>query len=475
VAVASVPSRVELGDLAPTTVLYLPAVSRDAGAVSDRLASMGLSVTVSADLTEALRRLAERRFTLCLVDLGNDRAAVPCIRAVRAQHPHVPVTGLVDSTRPLVAADAIQAGVLDLLPWPFADQDVAAVLASAADWMGVEPVEHEHRPALGADGLFAHSSAMRQVMELVRSAALGRGGVLVCGEPGTGRERVARAIHAHGRPDAPFLQVDCASPSISELEERLFGFASSPGSNGTRPHGAERIGRASLLFQARGGTLFLTNLAEAPSRIQAKLARLLRDREASLVEKRGNVELDVQPIATFEPTLDALVADGHVRRDLYERLAQIRIEVPALRRRREDIPLLAVHLLRELGDQAGIPPKRVSRSALALLAALPWPGNERELRSLLATLAQSVSRPVIQLDDLLEHVRLDGISPRIDADGSLRDAKARFERDWISAVLVKHHGRVGDAARALGIQRTNLYRKVRQLNVARGLLSARKP
>jgi DNA-binding NtrC family response regulator len=86
-----------------------------------------------------------------------------------------------------------------------------------------------------------------------------------------------------------------------------------------------------------------------------------------------------------------------------------------------------------------------------------------------------VSRPVIQLDDLLEHVRLDGISPRIDADGSLRDAKARFERDWISAVLVKHHGRVGDAARALGIQRTNLYRKVRQLNVARGLLSARKP
>jgi DNA-binding NtrC family response regulator len=133
--------------------------------------------------------------------------------------------------------------------------------------------------------------------------------------------------------------------------------------------------------------------------------------------------------------------------------------------------MLAVHLLRELSEALGAPPQRFSRAALALLSALPWPGNGAELRSLVETLVRAVERPVIQLDDLLEFVRLDGVSPRVDVTGTLRDARARFERDWISAVLMKHQGRVGDAARALGIQRTNLYRKVRQLKVARTLLA----
>jgi DNA-binding NtrC family response regulator len=116
----------------------------------------------------------------------------------------------------------------------------------------------------------------------------------------------------------------------------------------------------------------------------------------------------------------------------------------------------------------------VSRSALALLGALPWPGNVPDLRNLLSILTQTVSRPVLQLDDVLEHAQLDGMTPAIDPGVTLRAAKARFERDCISAVLIRHHGRVGEAAKALGIQRTNLYRKVRQLNVARSLLSARK-
>jgi two-component system nitrogen regulation response regulator NtrX len=127
-----------------------------------------------------------------------------------------------------------------------------------------------------------------------------------------------------------------------------------------------------------------------------------------------------------------------------------------------------------LGKEHGIAPKVCSRAALVMLSALPWPDNGRELRALLETLASSVSKPVIQLDDLFEHVHLDGLAARVEAGGTLRDAKARFERDWISAVLMKHHGRVGEAAKALGIQRTNLYRKVRQLKVARTLLGPRR-
>jgi two-component system response regulator GlrR len=172
--------------------------------------------------------------------------------------------------------------------------------------------------------------------------------------------------------------------------------------------------------------------------------------------------------------MDAAVADGRIRRDLIDRLPPPRIDVPPLSRRREDIPLLAVHFMRQAAEDHGGPLKSFSRAALAVLTALPWHGNARELRDLVHSLARSGSRAIVQLDDVLDHVRLDGMSSRMDQGISLRDAKARFERECISAVLIRHHGRVGEAAKALGIQRTNLYRKVRQLNVARSLLSARR-
>jgi DNA-binding NtrC family response regulator len=144
-----------------------------------------------------------------------------------------------------------------------------------------------------------------------------------------------------------------------------------------------------------------------------------------------------------------------------------------LRRRREDIPALAAFFLR--AAPAGTRrPQQFSRSALALLSALPWPGNATDLRHLIDSVCPAVQRTVIQLDDLLERASLDGLATRLDTGVTLRDLRARFEREYISAVLVRHHGRVGEAAKALGIQRTNLYRKVRQLNVARSLLGARR-
>ena len=190
-----------------------------------------------------------------------------------------------------------------------------------------------------------------------------------------------------------------------------------------------------------------------------------------VAEKRTLVELDIRVIALFDPMVEAAVTDGRLRRDLYERLVQTVIEVPPLRRRREDIPALAAHFLRKACEG---PQKSFSRSALTLLSALPWHGNARELQQLVSTLVRLVRRPVIQLDDLLDQVSLEGLAARVDPGLTLREAKARFERDCISAMLMRHHGRVGEAAKALGIQRTNLYRKVRQLSVSRSLLSSRK-
>jgi DNA-binding NtrC family response regulator len=458
-------------------LLYLAARSRDVGAVVERLGRAGVVVAVAGDAAEALALLEDRHFSLCLVDLADERRAVPSIRALRAQHPSLPMMGLIDPARPLVAAEAIHAGVVDLLSWPFDEADVAVLVANVEDQGGDGPLDADTVPGASTTSLFAQSAAMRLIVSQVREAAEESRHVLVCGEPGSGRERVARAIHAARQATgAPFLRIDCAADGSADLEQTLFGLVSDRLPQGSTQRGAERIARAGALWQTRGGLLLLLNIADAPGRVQAKLARLLRDREAAVVDRRPStvVDLDVRVIAVVEPALEADLADGRLRRDLYERLAGSRIDVPPLRRRREDIPLLAVHFLGLLGGAERGAPRRFSRAALALLSALPWPGNVRELRTVVETLVRSVSRPVIQLDDLLARVQLDGTSARVDTTGTLRDAKARFERDWISAVLLKHHGRVGEAARALGIQRTNLYRKVRQLNVARTLLASRR-
>lgn len=456
------------------TVLYFPATSRDRSAVGDRLQRTGVTITEAADVTEALHLLASRRFGLCVLDLADDRAALGAIRVLRARYAQQPIAAIIDPANPIVAGEALEVGAVDLLPWPFDERDVLLVLANARDRAAAEPALASAKA--GAEQLFAQSAAMQSVTELVRAASDIRGGVLISGEAGTGRELVARAIHrgAEGKEQGPFVIVDCASASPHDLERQLFGHAADRKQGDGKPPVVDRVGRTGAVVQAIGGTLLLMNLADAPARVQGRLARLLRDREAMLAEKRTIVEIDVRPIAIFEPMVEAAVTDGRLRRDLYERLAQTLIEVPPLRRRREDIPALAVMFLRQACEGQGTTQRGFSRAALALLSALPWHGNARELQQLVVTLIRTVRRPVIQLDDLLDQANLEGLAARVDPGLTLREAKARFERDCISAMLMRHHGRVGEAAKALGIQRTNLYRKVRQLNVARSLLSPRK-
>lgn len=454
-------------------ILYLEASSRDRSAVRDRLARGGLDVTAASDLSEALQLLATRRFTLCVADLVDDRTALGSIRVLRAKHPQLPLAAIIDPANPLAAGEALDAGAVDLLPWPFDERDVFVIAANARDRAGVD-APGAFVP--GVEPLFAQSAAMRSIVELVHRAAGNRGGVLISGEPGSGRELMARTIHrcADDAGETPFVVVDCADDSPQELERRLFGIAADRRQHDAKPPLTDRVSRTSALLQANGGTLLLLHLVEAPARVQSRLARLLRDREAIVAEKRALAEFDVRAIAILDPGVDAAVVDGRLRRDLCERLTQTLIEMPPLRRRREDIPALAAHFLRRACENHGVPQKSFSRTALVLLSALPWHDNARELQQLVGTLVRGLRKPVVQLEDLLEHASLDGLAARIDPGLTLRDAKARFERDCISAVLMRHHGRVGEAAKALGIQRTNLYRKVRQLNVARSLLTPRK-
>lgn len=312
---------------------------------------------------------------------------------------------------------------------------------------------------------FGPSAAMSLVLEQVTRAAAGQAHILVCGEPGTGREVVAREIHRRSRlSDKAFVKVDCAGRSPHDLESELFGPPSSDGRNGHDEGGLDRIARGKL-HGAIGGTLFIEHLTQMPARIQGRLARVLRSDEAILLPQREPVGLGIRAVASVEHTYDQALDEGRVRDDLHSVLSEIRINLLPLRNRREDIPGLATHFIEGYCRRSQLPAKTLSESAKLLLSALPWHGNGAELRGLLQSLVDRVRTEVIQLRDVLNAVEIDGRPRPSPAAGTLREARAAFEHEYITAVLLQHHGRIPDAARTLGIQRTNLYRKLKRLRL----------
>jgi DNA-binding NtrC family response regulator len=304
---------------------------------------------------------------------------------------------------------------------------------------------------------------MKLALDDARRASAGSGGVLICGESGSGRRMMAREIHFLSvGASAPFVNVDCGE--LDGVEAALFGAPFASNGDGARP-GLDRIGQNSLLRQALGGTIFLAHVPEMPARAQARLARILRDGEVTAVENRRPLPLNLRLVASSDDAWEAAVGEGRIRGDLAKRCSAFRVNVPPLRSRREDIPLLATSLLADVCAECHLEPKSIDPPAMALLRAMPWRGNVSEFGALIIALATRNDRPVLTLDDVLASVNLDGSARTSLGGGTLREAKERFERDYIIAMIERHRGRIGEAAQALGIQRPNLYRKMRTLHV----------
>ncbi len=457
-------------------VLWISGSQGEQPAVDSLLAGLGLTARRAAGTQQALAELRDRPSMLCLLDCMRTGDSLRIARSIRTERPQAVIVGVVDPNRQESSLDAFRAGVFDVLPWPIVPWDLSAVISNAQDLVRLanEP-EEQDAAQISTFGVFGSSPAMRKIIDVLPRVAPSRCPILLYGERGTGREMLARAIHGHGRrPDAPFIVVDCANSTPQDLESEMFGLVSQRRADSNEERRSmERISRGSRLFEASGGTLFLQNLPEMPNRVQAKLHRVLRDREAVLSSDRSRIELDIRPIAAVDPGFESAVEEGRLRRDLYDRLSLIRIELPPMRQRREDIPYLANHFLKEICRTSGSPIKTLTRSAVTLLAALPWRGNAPELRALLERLVLLTPHGSIRLEDVLAQVRLDSSEITSVGGTTLREARLRFERDYIASIVRQHHGRMGDAAQALGIQRTNLYRKLRQLSVLRGAKEAR--
>lgn len=446
-------------------VLYLGCPSAERLETEKVLAAANVSVVWVDTVSYALNEL-QRSDKPVLLDLSCGASALQIARELRTRRASTLMFAVVDAKRPDLTTEAVLAGMADVFARPLGGRRVASAIERE---LAYESRQGRRPEDVKSCDLYSHSTAMRNVVALVAHAATMRVGVMISGEEGTGRQVVARAIHeSQAASDGMFVNLDCAAFDADQLDAALFGGPARPQNGDHVLKGLERVAQSSRLYAARGGTLYLQNVAEAPTRVQARLARVLRDREVVLVETGEAVGLDVRPMAGVDPSFDGAVREGHVRADLFRRLSVIRISVPPLCNRREDIPALANCFLREVCASLRVPPKTFSRPALALISALPWRGNARELRTLLESVVSGLAGGRgIGLEDVLAHVRLDAGSVVYSNAGTLRQARERFEREYIAAVLEQYHGRISEAAEVLGIQRTNLYRKMRSLRVSR--------
>ena len=424
--------------------LLLSPPSPDREGIVAAVVEPGHSVLLAETAAQAASVMAENAVDVLLVDLAGGADALRFIRKHRGQPGHPPVVCIADRRRPEAASEALRLGIVDIVSRPVRGDDVTAALANAREFVAVA----RRAPALpeapdpGEATVFGASPAMRDVLGIVHRVASSRCAVLLVGEPGTGREMIARAIHAQGgRQDQAFVKVVCADVGSRELESVLAGQA------------------------APGTTVYFEDLGELTADAQLRLQAFIRDRlDTFRAEGRDGGE-PLRFIAGADPSVFEAAERGTFRRGLLEVIGVVRIDLPPLRQRTDDIPLLATFFLKEACRRADVPAKSFSRGALTLLSALPWLGNAAELRSLTERLAILIPRGVVLLEDVLDNVRFEHAEALGRPRDSLRIARERFERDYVASVLQHHRGRMGPAARELGIERTNLYRKIKQLNI----------
>jgi DNA-binding NtrC family response regulator len=323
-----------------------------------------------------------------------------------------------------------------------------------------DPTLHDTSSGSLPAELVGQSQLAAQLRESVRAAAAESACVLLVAETGTEVEAIAGCIHRLSRFAAhPFAAVSASGAEPTDFVRLIFGVTPAG-----VPADLEVVESGSVLGKTAGGSLLLRDADELPAVLQARFARLARDGELRTTPTEAPFR--VRLMASCAPAADPQAERRRFEPDFYRRFAALRIDVPPLRQRRADIPIMVAHLTQELADAAACAPKRFTETALVLLSALDWRENLRELRALVGRLVMGVEAAAIRLEDVLACLRLEATPASPPAPGGLREARLRFEREYIAAVLQQHGWRVGEAARTLGIQRPNLYRKVRQLGIA---------
>jgi len=425
-----------------------------------RLQPMDLRIERAIDgAVDALRRDA---WDLGVLTARDEGSAAPLVEAVRAADAALPIVVVDAHPSVAMARRCLQSGVGDYLEIERAEaaleESLARLIAAARRRDAEEVLRRAVERPYSFEGFLGESPAMRAVYTVIERVAASSVDVLVTGETGTGKELVARALHQRSRrAAAPFVPVDCGAIPDALMESEFFGHEKGAFTGAD----ARRMG---LVEFADGGTLFLDEVGELPLGLQAKLLRVLQERRVRRVGARQEASVDVRVIAATSRDLDAMVEQGEFRRDLFYRINVVRIDLPPLRDRGDDIGLLAEFFANRAAQEMGKTVSGLSIDAYQVLRTYHWPGNVRELQNAVrraVALSRSATPDVEDLPD--EIVAAAGrAQPVADGDGSFfaRRAEhvAKFEKHYLTDLLTRHHGDVSAAARDAKLPRGTLYR-----------------
>ena len=425
----------------------------------------GYAVEAVASGEECLTRVTDHVFDVIILDIwlpgidGLDTLTRLRERRVDAQVVMISGLGSIEA-----AVRAIKLGAFDFIEKPLSLEKTVLIVRNALRQRRLE-VENL---ALRADAdrrqvMVGESAVMVRLREQVATAAPSNGRVLIHGENGTGKELVARSVHAQSRRSGgPFIEVNCAAIPEELIESELFGHVRGAFTGAV----SDRRGKFEI---ADGGTIFLDEIADMSLKTQAKVLRVLQEQVVESVGGRSGVEVDVRVVAATNKSLQEEIQAGRFRDDLFYRLNVVPIFVPPLRDRLEDIERLADHFLVLYASEYGRRVKTVDPEALAVLRGYRWPGNVRELRNVIERVVIMVPGEVMTARDL-EFLDTTPALPRTPPVRTqrrirLQEARDRFERDYILQVLAEQQGNITRAAGALGLERSNLYRKMRAFGI----------
>ena len=440
----------------------------------------GISCRTFADGESALEQLDFEHPACVVTDIRMKAIdGFHLMENVIAQSPETPVVIMTAHSDLDSAVTSYQGGAFEYLPKPFDVDDAVETVSRAIAHFRDQQAPVAEPKAVAAPEIIGQAAAMQEVFRAIGRLSNSNVTVLINGASGTGKELVAHALHRHSpRRERAFVALNMAAIPRELVESELFGHEKGAFTGAQN----RRIGR---FEQADGGTLFLDEIGDMPAEIQTRLLRVLADGEFYRVGSHNPIKVDVRVIAATHQNLEERVSAGQFREDLFHRLNVIRVHVPALTERREDIPLLADHFLHEAAAKLGGETKMLSPEARKYLTTLPWPGNVRQLENTCHWLTVMASGREILISDLPPELKKDQASAGSDNDWEaalrrwaretlkeapgtplLDEAMPTFERVVIEAALQQTGGRKRDAAVLLGWGRNTLTRKMQELGLA---------
>jgi two-component system nitrogen regulation response regulator GlnG len=441
------------------------------------LSREGIAFNSFSTVQEALDALSGGAPEVLVSDIRMPgQSGLELLQVVKQRHPAVPVIVMTAYSDLDSAVAAFQGGAYEYLPKPFDVDQAVDLIRRALDESRREAEAVE--PLGEPPEILGHAPAMQEVFRAIGRLSQSSATVLITGESGTGKELVARALHRHSaRAQKPFIAINTAAMPKDLLESELFGHERGSFTGAQQ----QRRGR---FEQAEGGTLFLDEIGDMPAELQTRLLRVLSDGTFYRVGGHQQIKVNVRVIAATHQNLDERVRDGSFREDLYHRLNVIRLRLPSLHERPEDIPLLARHFLVASGKQLGVESKRFSDEALVHLSRLAFPGNVRQLENLCHWLTVMAAGQVIDTADLpaefrdqpagngadwLAALSLEAERRLARGDKGILDSLARdFERALINKALARTGGRRIEAANLLGMGRNTITRKIQELGIDEG-------